>query len=177
MKIGGQAQRPPIGWRESRGEVWTHETGRVGHRRQLSRRGRSPPGAHATAARGGVGAGERSRGRDAGHRPRNGRLAHGNRQAVVAGERGAAYVAATSEPQRSHVEATSAQVIRAQGPVGAFRPSIRPSVRVIIDSVSGFFQCFPPRKLEGQSLTRSDQTDRAPLSRRSSTRDERAPAA
>ena len=64
-----------------------------------------------------------------------------------------------------------------EGPIQAFRTSIRPSVRVIIDSVSGFFQCFPPRKLEGQSLTRSDQTDRAPLSRRSSIRDERTPAA
>ena len=33
--------------------------------------------------------------------------------------RGAAQGVATSEPQRSHVEATSAQVIRAQGPIGA----------------------------------------------------------
>ena len=84
------------------------------------------------------------------------------------------YVGATTEPSRSHVRASDPGE---SGGLPCRNPSIRSYDRGIINSVSGFFQCFVHRKLEGQSLTRSDLTDRAPLSRWCSTRDERIPDA
>ena len=63
--------------------------------------------------------------------------------------RGAAQGVATSEPQRSHVEATSAQVIRAQGPVGAFQAFHSP-VRSGDNRLSFWlFPVFPAEKTGG----------------------------